>query len=106
VADLDLGVEPINTEAVVVPTEERICGFEVALTKSDFKWSQFLLTTTQRRMVISDGEFGKEAFGIMCQRVKAMFLTDEGKSVIQAMKAALKLKPLKLNTSVTEVTSV
>ena len=102
-ADLDLGTELINTEAVVVPTEERICGFEVALTKSDFKWSQFLLTTTQRRVVISDGEFGKEAFGIMCQRVKAMFLTDEGKSVIQAMKAALKLKPLVIKTEVTNV---
>jgi len=103
VADLDLGTELINTEAVVVPTEERICGFEVALTKSDFKWSQFLFTTTQRRVVISDGEFGKEAFGIMCQRVKAMFLTDEGKSVIQAMKAALKLKPLVIKTEVTNV---
>ena len=102
-ADLDLGAEPIDTKAVVVPTEERICGFEVKLTKSDFKWSQFLLTTTQRRLTISDGEFGKAAFDIMCQRVKAMFQTDEGKSVIQAMKAALKLKPLVIKTEVTNV---
>lgn len=102
-ADLDLGAESINTEAVEVPTEEKIIGFAIELTRSDQKWCQFHVQTTQRRLTISPGEFGQEDFAEMCSRVKAMFQTTQGAAVIQAAKAALRKKPLALKTEVVGV---
>jgi len=102
--DLDLGAEAINTDDVVVPTDEKIVGFAIQLT-SDQKWSQFHIPTTQRSVTVNPGEFGQEDFATMCARVKAMIQTDEGKLVIQAAKAALRKRPLALKTTV-EVTNV
>ena len=102
--DLDLGTEPINTEQVTVPVEEKITGLRIQLT-SDQKWSQFVVDTTQRFVTISPGTVGQEDFAEMCSRVKAMIQTSQGASVIQAAKAALRKKPLALKTEVVIVTA-
>ena len=100
-ADLDMGVEPVDTQQVVIPGDEGIREFTIALSP-DRKWGKFPLKTNHRSLEISPGNDGQQDFGIMCQRVKAMFLTTEGKAVIQALKAKLRKVPLVLKTQIVE----
>jgi hypothetical protein len=101
-ADLELGAEPIDTQAVTVPSEEKLIGLAVSLTNEQ-KWQQFPVTTTQRNCVISPGTAGQEKFAEYCTRWKAMIQTTEGQAVIQAAKAFLKTMPLALKTEVVDV---
>lgn len=104
IAQLDMGTEPVDNAAAVasIPADEKICGFTISKTKSDLKWSSFDVVTTQRTLHVSDGTVGAEQFNAFCDDVRAMFQTAEGQVVLGKMKALLRLRPLVIQTSVTE----
>jgi hypothetical protein len=102
VEQLDMGTEPINQGAVVIPTEEHIIGFAIELTRSDRKWSSFTLTTDQRQINVSPGLLGQDVFDAFCDDVRAMFQSVAGGTVLSKLRALLRQRPLQVETVVAE----
>jgi hypothetical protein len=100
IPQLDMGEEPIDNAAAVaaIPTAEAITDFEVHKTKSDKKWSTFVVGTDKRQLTVQPGDVGEESFNNFCAAVKAMFETEEGQAVKAKMKAFLRSRPYSIPT--------
>ena len=105
VAQLDLGVKSIDASKVVVPTSERIVGFTIEQTREGL-WCRFEVRTTQRTISVEPGLLGKEAFDVLCGKVKAMYATAAGAEVVAAIGNIVAAKPLAITATVAEVEAI
>lgn len=98
---LDMGAVPVDSSEVQIPADEKLFSFLVELTRSDQKWCRFEVGTTLRTQAIEPGIVGETAFKAFCQKVRAMYETDEGQAVLAAIRTWLAEHPVKF-TSVTQ----
>ena len=101
---VDMGSEPINTESVVVPTQEKIIEFQVTAKAEDRSPSQIRIRTVheagQRTVILNEANNTPEAFKEIWDRFLAMKATPQGIAFFQGLKIGLRRQPLKLTTSV------
>jgi hypothetical protein len=106
VEQIDLGAEAVNQGAVVIPTTERLLGFEMRrfVDPSDDtpKWQSFKILSEHRELPIEPGNVGEQPFNEFCADVKAMLQTPEGQKVTGKMRALMRNRPLQVRTVVAE----
>lgn len=101
---VDMGSEPVVTQDVVVPTEEKIIEFQVTARAEDRSPSQISVRTVhaagQRTVILNGTNNTPEEFEEIWNRFLAMKATPEGVAFFQGLKLGLSREPLKLKTSV------
>lgn len=94
-----LGVVPIDTSKVVMPSGRTLTGwvFQEVIEDGKACWQRFEVLTTQGTEPVEPGIQGDEEFKAYCAKVEAMFKTSEGQAVIAANLEIVGAKPLELS---------
>lgn len=101
VQQISFGSVAIDVQAVKpLPTTEEIAVITLEKTKSDLKWSQFHIHTTERTFISNPGSIGVDEFNVRCAQCRAMLATDEGQAFLAGLASDLVTKPLEARSKV------
>ena len=94
----DFGSESVDQGSVTIPTTEKLIGISIQQT-ADGSWSQFIIKTEYRTIVVEEGTVGVTIFDNICTKVKALFETTEGAELLATLRLLLSANPLKAKIS-------
>ena len=100
VTQLTIAPVAIDTQKVVLPTEEHTVDIQILRTTADRQWSRFKVRTTKRTLDVSPGTVGTTEFNAICEKCAKMFQTADGVAFIGALQAVIAGKPLEARNAV------